>query len=190
LRRAIAFGPPKEAALYFDEVFPLDLGAQASPLAFRDVSQDVPFYGEDGWDKAVLKSLLGSEELVSRYIEQAAVGHMLQFAKTFEHDRKPVREFKNAVESEFFQVDEIGFSSLQVKDLLSRYEDPEFSYDNFAYVCRQYIKNSVAATKFEGCCLWLPYPQSGQQPSEAELGPQQLHVTLGGLKLANVESVP
>lgn len=191
LEKVIAIGPPKEAALYFDRVLPVDL-ARSLLLQRRSVEEKsnyIPF--EQGvFDKNVIDSLLGDEHSEEKYRCITNLGvilhsSLLLHAKPEDIDNLD-KLLSGSTEGIRLLFKEQGYD---IDRIMREIKGGSFSPQDFAgRVADDYV-NLISQYGYDGCALWnfgSAAHQFKQNPSDQE----RYVASLTGLKLADPAKVP
>lgn len=186
LRKAIAVGKAKEAALYFDTVFPFDLSQQTGPFKKGDLDGYVP-WNEGGWDVTVLESLLGDHSLIRHYVNHAVLGHLVKGIIVFQGSPDQIQEIIDGIQPEFFKKEEIGYSTDEVKQILDRYKIGNFGREEIVRPFKPALIRTVSEAGFLNSSYWNTEFSFSDQVSQSS---SEIAITLSGLDLVDADMVP
>jgi hypothetical protein len=198
--RVIAFGPPKEAALYFEQVLPLDLsmgwfgalGIDFESGHLADATQlGIPF-DNARFDEEVVKSLLpGVDDPLRLYANQLAVTSALPITILL----SALSKFKQAD----FDSDETGamrsmfeFAGLDIDTILDRIRDDTLDIGDVTSRVIPRVKWFLEKSGFIGSPTWLSAALNDPQANNNSNANTQLEcaVAIRNLKLVDVRNVP
>jgi len=180
----LVVGPPKEAALYFERIFPFDLAISLTQAIHkRDVSNNIPF-NDVQFDRDVVKSLLpdvtDSEDV---YSEITKVSMLLAVQNIIRDD---VENSRNSLQGinlaprlfSYFGIDLERY----VEDLKRDADSDRLYFDN---VYDKYVLPIIKKARFEDSSVW--HELESQEKAD-DLSNRYL-ATLSGLKLVDPSRV-
>lgn len=186
LSRIIAFGPPKEAALYFERVFPLDLGE--SLLGQRRAHSDlyIPFTG-GVFDRSVVNSLLGDENSEEIYASITNTSLIYQISNTLqsEEGRASFWSDPNARNASriFREVLGVDFDKM-ARDI----EGGRFDPDTLLVSVSLQFEKIIEKSKFNGCASWN-FLSAEDERVASERDANTFCASLNGLRLVDPAKV-
>lgn len=190
LRRAVTLGGPKEAALYFDQVFPVDAarpilnavglpGGGGGPLDLH-----VPCNESAGWDTEVLESLINDKELIREYIKFTFLTFSLNAIFGLRHSPETLDAAAN--EFEEMGVQRIPGAALCV-DLFRQVAAGTLAPADAFSKIQPLMHETLIKVGFENSSIWYADPEYKRR--ESEKADKVFSLALKGLDLVDVTKI-
>lgn len=187
-KKAVSLGPPKEAALYFDQVYPFDMSdTMLKKVGFikGDIDPNAVPISQKTWDSHVLESILGSREAANHYIDMS----LLSFAAFVLRSSRGDIEFLGEVRGQSRDEFDTRLSSrfgFKLADLLKPGEDPGFDLNRLVRAIFQGLKGAG----FENAPDWnAEWADKTRNPKIIPQESDRFVATLRGLDLVDVDRV-
>lgn len=188
--RAVSLGPPKEAALYFERVFPFDMSdtmLKKLGIVKGDIDPNAVPIPKDTWDIDVLASLLGSRELSAYYVDISLLAFSYFIARSSDGKAELLDSIDEAQRDEFDQmlVERCGF---RLEDLLKPNSKKKLAYDPDPIHAA--IVKKMREAGFASAPTWKTgWADKKNNPVVPSSGNRYV-ATLSGLDLIDVNAVP
>ncbi len=195
--KVVSFGPPKEAALYFDEVLPFDMAAGLlyQLPSFNDSSRYagtnfIPLI--DGqFDDKILINLTNNKKIYPSYAHHISVVVSLFIAQSIATSRNlPHFNLNDIPLDEMYSV--LRFAGFNKGDFLKSVYSDDFNLSEFAAVNEALLTRYIYDTGFKKADIWHPdFVVSGQQITQREDTPSDvlIGVSLKDLNLVDVGKI-
>lgn len=180
----LVIGPPKEAALYFDRIFPFDLALSLTQIIHKqDVTNNIPFDGSK-FDRDVIKSLLpdvqDNEEV---YTEITRFSMFLALQNIIKNDIKNFQDNLSYLPSASRLFSYFGIDQSKYIDDLKHKADSDRKY--FDTLLEKSVFPLIKKSGFEGSSIWH---ELDFQDRTDDL-PNRYLATLSGLKLVDPSKI-
>ena len=190
LHSAISLGPPKEAAIYFERVFPFDMTDNhlrqfRNPRAEADPNA-IPFQG-NGFDSVVVNSLMGSEG-AQLYINYGAICFI--FAMITSHAKGILPNYSEFISSSEFKelINRIPFDLREdVKSFAMSALREDFSFEKFVLDITPLFTRYTDIVGFKDTPTWRA---DGASPAEldSEAGASKRYMmSVQGLDIIDID---
>ncbi|MES2046514.1 MAG: hypothetical protein V4475_21800 [Pseudomonadota bacterium] len=165
--KVISFGPPKEAALYFDQVFPMDLsfswftalglkGGSDSGFLYDMQSMGIPFDGKS-FDENVVQSLLPNTKNASLiYANQLASNSWMPISIILGifFNKNAVEDLLNGKNSESIRK-LFSYGGIDVESVVEDIRNGKFDSITISEKSKDFIVKSLKDSGFYGAPAWL-----------------------------------
>lgn len=188
LRKIIVFGPPKEASLYFDEVFPIDFGENLYTNNHHsdDSSLYIPFI-DHRFDENVIRSLAPKETSSDSYKRLVDISMVFTIVN---HLRS-----ENGIE-DFWKVEKIDYISdyivqntkYDVKNIAKDIEKSIFDEREFFLSLAKDFQATAIDAGFDNCPTWFSDKKSNIE-KPFEMGGEKLFLSLSALNLVDPKKI-
>ncbi|MDJ0641580.1 MAG: hypothetical protein QNJ15_02075 [Erythrobacter sp.] len=183
LDKIVAMGPPKEAALYFDRVCPLDLGTSLFHSQSNTDSGYIPF-DDARFDESVVKSLLGSDG-PAIYTSLVNANFIYQIANKLSSpaSRKSFRENSYAREFAKFMNEKLG---VDLDKLADDIESGQFDVEPLLKATATASIKVMDDHGFGNVPIWNLFSNEELDDAKAN-DSQRFYASLAGLELIDPE---
>lgn len=190
LKDAICLGPPKEAALYFDRVFPFDLAQ--SLLGLDDdperLSNYIPFK-EGTFEKAVVRDLLGGKaaDADSVYTHLTNIAFVMSFVKLARSNPGSAERFLDESRRGHKLGEIFARCDLSAEAVFQSIVEGSFSFDVLTDRLSRQAAHLSADLGFDAAPVWT---ESAELAHQEDVGLVERYlISLRGFKVVDASSV-
>ena len=194
MSKVVAIGPPKEAALYFDKVLPLDLSSNVFTY-FSKVQNDGPLCDEgltlpldpDEVRRIVESLALGDQSIEFAYWKQAANTMWLPLVAAIgriRSDEELFDTFKNSKEFEMVRST-CALAEVNLNDVIAEFEKDEFDWQAHSHVMTARISELLDSSGFANSDSWVGENTVARRSSISQGDNSEYALTLRNLGLVD-----
>jgi hypothetical protein len=177
--------------LYFENVLPFNFGEPL--IRYKGLlpdslnPDDVP-YGDSGWDMNVLRSLLGTQELVDEYVSHASLSIALFFLTASSLIKERSGEFADNSHIEYMKRVKADHG-IDLVEIILALKDAQTDLSDAATAVAKQMKRISKAAGYQSAPKWTTDSDLILESTESEGTDSRYIISLRGLDLVDVSSV-